>query len=233
MTMHWFDMNNVELSFGRAFSKFFENFSRAFSSEMLGMSMTFVIMGTFTGLGFGLYSLTIKNQQKELKTHRSRVKDDLIAKIKNGEDAKTEFKSSLRYDYYTKSPNTDLESVVTKTIAGFLNASGGQLIIGVDDDGKILGIEKDYISLKKKNKDGFELRIFQLISQEIGQEFCHLVHLNIQNIEGKDVCMLDVKKSASPVYVTKKNDTTFFLRIGNATKPLSVKETVDYLQSNA
>ncbi len=229
--MHWFDMNKIDYSFGLVVNKFYHNFSLAFSNEMLGMSLTFIIMGTFTGLGFGLYSLTIKSQKEEIDSHINQVKENLVSRIQLGENGQTEFKSSLRYDYHTKSPNVELEMVIVKTIAGFLNAEGGQLIIGVDDDGQILGINKDYLSLKKKDKDGFELKIYQLISKVIGHEFCHLTKLEIYEIEGSDVCSINIQKSKNPVYVTQKGDTTFYLRIGNSTKPLSVKETVDYLKT--
>ena len=41
-----------------------------------------------------------------------------------------------------------LERAVAKTVAGFLNAEGGVLLIGVADDGSIPGIEDDYTLLK-------------------------------------------------------------------------------------
>jgi predicted HTH transcriptional regulator len=33
---------------------------------------------------------------------------------------------------------------ILKTIAAFMNSEGGTLIVGVDDSGNILGVEKDY-----------------------------------------------------------------------------------------
>jgi predicted HTH transcriptional regulator len=41
------------------------------------------------------------------------------------------------------------------TIAGFMNKNGGILLIGIDDNGKILGLKNDMETLKKKNVDGF------------------------------------------------------------------------------
>ena len=36
-----------------------------------------------------------------------------------------------------------LNGAIIKTVAGFLNTSGGELIIGMADDGEILGVEQD------------------------------------------------------------------------------------------
>ena len=41
-----------------------------------------------------------------------------------------------------------IERTIVKTIAGFMNAHGGTLLIGVDDDGKAIGLEKDYKLVK-------------------------------------------------------------------------------------
>jgi len=43
-----------------------------------------------------------------------------------------------------------MEQVIVKTAAAFLNSEGGTLLIGVDDDGKVLGLENDYKNLQKQ-----------------------------------------------------------------------------------
>ena len=83
--------------------------------------------------------------------------------IKQGEGAHLEFKSTLRYDLKKKKINKLLEKVVLKSIAAFNNSDGGLLLIGVDDAGKILGLKADYRTLKKPDKDGFELHLRSLI----------------------------------------------------------------------
>jgi predicted HTH transcriptional regulator len=56
-----------------------------------------------------------------------------------------EFKSSLRWGVPEGGVNKTLEKVIVKTIAGFLNSKdGGTLLIGVADNGTILGLEGDY-----------------------------------------------------------------------------------------
>ncbi len=73
-----------------------------------------------------------------------------------GENDRIEFKSSLRWDVKEQRVNKQLEKVVVKTLAGFLNAEGGTLLIGVDDAGAVIGLAGDYEALRKRDRDGFE-----------------------------------------------------------------------------
>jgi len=80
--------------------------------------------------------------------------------ISKGEGLGVEFKSSLRWDFTKGTVNTKLEQTVMKTIAAFANNEGGTLLIGVNDDGEILGLDNDYTSLKG-NRDEFELHLLR------------------------------------------------------------------------
>ncbi|MCB0073342.1 MAG: putative DNA binding domain-containing protein, partial [Caldilineaceae bacterium] len=82
-----------------------------------------------------------------------RTPQELIAA---GEGQFVEFKSSLMWDYRQRRANKDLYEPVMKNVVGFLNTRGGTLIIGVDDEGAVLGLEPDYGVMKKGDKDGFE-----------------------------------------------------------------------------
>jgi predicted HTH transcriptional regulator len=153
--------------------------------------------------------------------------------IENGENEYVEFKSSIRWDYKQNSVNTSLESVIAKTIAGFLNYQGGQLIIGVDDDRMILGLEKDFLTLKKKNVDGFELKLTEIINNKIGKEVRHLIHLIFEEVDGKTICLVDIEKSPKAVYVvTDGKNAEFYLRSGNSTEPLDIRQATEYSKNH-
>lgn len=50
-----------------------------------------------------------------------------------------------------------------------MNSEGGVLLIGVDDDGRICGIEKDYETFtEKKNWDGWLQHFTNIIGEHIG-----------------------------------------------------------------
>ncbi len=229
MVVYWYEFTKTEFTYTTFKDALFHRLAHSFTFEMVGMAIIFILLGLITGLVLGIYYLRLSRKNKEIKRQEGQLQKDIISVIKNGENDRVEFKSSLRYDFYRKSANIDLETVVLKTIAGFLNATGGRLIIGVDDESKIIGLEYDYISLKKKDKDGFELKLFELITNQIGPEFCTFIQVYFYTIEEKEICVIEIENSKVPAYLTQNKDLVFFLRIGNSTKPLSVKQAIDYL----
>jgi dnd system-associated protein 4 len=90
--------------------------------------------GTLISLG----SLVV--QTADIEKERDTTVDDLVAR---GESKVQEFKSSMKWDYKREGANPELVKVVVRTVAAFLNSDGGNLLIGVDDDGSVVGIEKD------------------------------------------------------------------------------------------
>lgn len=182
------------------------------------------------------YLALIVNEQMILVKY---LQDDksTLSKIENikkliseGESQRLEFKSSLRWDYRTKCVNKDLEHVIAKSISGFLNSEGGTLLIGVADKQEIIGLQKDYNSLRKKNRDGFQLQLVQVISNYIGIEYSDFWNFDFINIDGKDICIINVKKSPEAVYTKKinKNGEDFFIRKGSSTRSLTFRETETY-----
>ena len=124
-----------------------------------------------------------------------------------------------------------LEKVVIKTLAGFLNANqGGTLLIGVDDAGTVVGLAADYELLKKKDRDGFELRLQQLIARDLGESISSFLTVTFHEIDGEDVSQITVDPSDHPVYVEEGQGAAFYLRTGNATRPLPVNEVVKFVQ---
>ena len=83
---------------------------------------------------------------------------DLIAM---DESQNLEFKETARWNVRASRQDPKIEHVVLKTVAGFLNAEGGQLLIGVRDDHTVAGLGPDYATLRKQDRDGFELWLRQ------------------------------------------------------------------------
>ncbi len=74
-----------------------------------------------------------------------------------------------------------------------LNESGGFLLIGVEDNKNVLGLENDYNTLKgKKNEDGFELQFTEVINRYIGKEYRKFLNVAFENIYGKNICYIEM-----------------------------------------
>tara|TARA_R110001632_G_scaffold232806_3_gene374723 strand:- start:686 stop:1390 length:705 start_codon:yes stop_codon:yes gene_type:complete len=231
MVLYWFEYSNTPLSTSLFIDTLNKNFLKSFSFEMRGMSTLLTLFGSALGLVSGFFWSQLKKKDNLINVQQRLLYRDIAEIIADGENEKVEFKSSIRYDYLRKITNRDLELVIAKTIVGFMNTKGGKLIIGVDDDGNILGLENDFKTLKHKNKDGYEREVFRIISKQLGHKACFSNHVSFYNLNEKEVCVVDIEPSKEPVYVNDGTSTTFYVRTGNATYPLTVKETVDYLKT--
>jgi predicted HTH transcriptional regulator len=121
--------------------------------------------------------------------------------------------------------------VVARTISSFMNSNGGLLLIGVDNDKNILGLEKDLAQLDG-SADKFELHITNVINNHLGKIKGTLVAVRFENIEGKQIAVLTVKKSPRPVYLKYEGKLDFFIRSGNSCQLLDVSEATEYIKDH-
>jgi len=146
-----------------------------------------------------------------------------------GENEMVEFKSSIYYDYTTKQPNKLLTETIMKSIVGFLNSQGGNLIVGIDDAGKVLGLKNDYENFRRKNPDGYEQFFNNMFIQMVGVEFRTYVKLNFHKIDGQDICLIRILPSNIPSFLKRNGTDEFFVRTGNSTNPLKAREMYNYI----
>ena len=150
--------------------------------------------------------------------------------IRAGESARVEFKSTIRFDMEKMSINRGLETVIAKTIAGLANTRGDNLVIGVDDEGTVVGLEHDYGTLRDPSRDGFERAVIDIVRRQLGGDLSTLVHFSFAELDGKDVCMLVIEASPRIVYMDDGGKSSLFIRTGNSTRKLDVHEAVDYVK---
>lgn len=149
--------------------------------------------------------------------------DDII---QEGESGTTEFKSTLRINLHTQTPDPKIELSCLKTIAGFLNAAGGTLVIGVGDDGTAIGMEAD----KFPNEDKMNLHLVNLIKDRIGPQFMLYIHPHFDDYDDKRVLIVSCAQAKSPVFVKDGSTERFYFRTGPSTAELSASQTQAYVK---
>lgn len=155
---------------------------------------------------------------------------DLVAA---GESQAVEFKSTARWNLHTAQADKKMEHVIAKTVCGFLNAEGGTLLIGVADDGSVLGLDQDLGTLGiKGDADGYELFLRQRLDDGLSVQTAGTVRIRFEKLRGVDVGVVAVAASGKPVFCKPfeggQGPTEFWVRIGNATKQLHGDDMVDY-----
>jgi len=119
------------------------------------------------------------------------------------ENQHIEYKESWRDEYM-------------KILCGFANAEGGEILIGINDKGKPIGIPRFKILLENlPNK----------ISQKLG------IYASVQQIskQGRKVIRVAVGKYESPISF----DSKYFIRTGSTTQELKGKELTRFLLKKA
>ena len=159
--------------------------------------------------------------------------EDMIAE---GESDELEFKFTLRWDVKEGAVNKKLEEVIMKTVAAFANSQGGTLLIGVSDDGDVLGLEPDYQSLGGVDCDKFELHLRNLLNQQFGNGFVtSKVVIKFHEVKEKEVCQIQTAPVKEPVIlkVKDKNGQTaekFYARSGNSSQEIPLSEMNAYIK---
>ncbi|MBX4211797.1 MAG: putative DNA binding domain-containing protein, partial [Candidatus Yanofskybacteria bacterium] len=103
---------------------------------------------------------------------------NLQALLTQDEHENLEFKTSFRWDMTGNKVNKNLERVVMKTIAAFMNTHGGRVVLGVNDTRNIIGLAADFATLGRKDQDGFENHFSNIFATMIGAEHRHCVRLS-------------------------------------------------------
>jgi predicted HTH transcriptional regulator len=117
---------------------------------------------------------------------------------------------------------------VFKTIAPFLNTEGRDLLIGVADDGSIVGIERDQFD----SDDKFMRHLAQAVRNGLGDRAGTCIDPKTQIVQGKTVCVVSCQRSPEPVFLKWKGAGSpggdFFVRSGPGTVRLPPGSAHEY-----
>ncbi len=156
--------------------------------------------------------------------------------IAQGESDALEFKSSLRWDVKDGVINKKLEDVIIKTIAAFANSKGGTLLIGVADNGEVLGLEQDYQSLGNGDRDKFEIHLRNLLNNQFGVAFVTgKLDVKFHEIDKKEICQIEITTANDAVIVELKDKNAqlsqkFYVRSGNTSQEIPLDEISAYIR---
>jgi serine/threonine protein kinase len=169
--------------------------------------------------------------------------DELIGA---GESEGVEFKASLYHQYDPLSPELQklqpaqarkevqkgLKKAVTKTIAAFLNASGGTLLIGVDDSGTILGIGPDFKHLgrDKPDADGWLLSLQDVIINALGADVWSAVHTSLVCHGQETVAVVHCPARTIETWHREEGGERFYMRASNGTRELNGSALLRYIR---
>ena len=134
---------------------------------------------------------------------------ELTEKIYLGEDSTIEFKRELPHR----------ESLADE-IAAFANASGGVILIGVDDDSNIVGTDRQDLDRTEK-----------IVVEICGDNIDPMVHIVTEKLRIDDKNLLKIEVPRSPF--VHKSSNGYFIRQGSSKKEMTTEQLGRLLQSRS
>ena len=153
--------------------------------------------------------------------------DRIKTLILQGESKSLEFKQTFQFCVRNNKKENYVEESCLKTIVGFLNTDGGTLLIGVEDSGVVLGIDKERLKLHKDSNDKFLLHLKDKIKSRIGSDFFTYIDTKIIDVSTKTVVEVECKPSVEEVFL---DDKEFYIRTSPSTDKLEGKEMSSYVR---
>lgn len=147
--------------------------------------------------------------------------------ISEGESTHLEFKSTLRWNVLAERSDKNIELAAAKTLVAFLNSDGGILLVGVEDDGSILGLEAD----RFKSHDKLMLHVNNVIEAHVGMEYADYLDIDIVSVGEKEVLSIRCRPSPRPAFLVTRDAEDIYIRVGPASQRLTTREAIEYLTS--
>lgn len=154
---------------------------------------------------------------------------------KRYESRNLEFKSSLRWDYKNSKISEDVELSAIKELPAFMNSVGGMLVIGIDDNRQILGLQKDFDTFRdRKNWDGWLQHLENLLygRYRIDKKFSDYINTRREENNGDSIAKIKIQRSPDPVWVKVNEQDILYIRRDSGTDSLRDKEAHDYIISH-
>lgn len=155
---------------------------------------------------------------------------ELMGLIAGGESQEVEFKErAITLVKHEDTAHIQGVNTIVRAVAGFMNSvTGGILLIGISDDGRILGVENEYALADKgkSNWDGYELFLANRLRAKLDSKNAFL-HYKIERHTAKshDICLIRITPAEEPTYIEKH----FYVRTNNQTVEMLGPDLVDYV----
>jgi hypothetical protein len=104
------------------------------------------------------------------------------------------------------------------------------LLIGVDDKGTPLGLERDHTALDGGDRDRFERHLRNIANRTFGESFvANKLRVSFPTVLGKEICQIEVSQAQQPI-ILKVADKSgqqvekFYVRSGNSSIEMPLSE---------
>ncbi len=147
--------------------------------------------------------------------------------IRGGETKKLEFKQTFSMCIQSKERREEIAQAALKSVAGMLNQDGGVLLIGVADDGNVVGVKEELARHWRSSTDKFINGIKDKLKSKLGAAAVTLLDFKVVIIQESLIVCVESNPSDRPIYYGEHSK--FYARVGPSTEELSGPHLVDFV----
>ncbi len=136
--------------------------------------------------------------------------------LNRGEGEHTEFKEG------SNNPN------ILKPVAAFLNSGGGTVLIGVNDESEVVGVDE----YSNAAADKFDQDFRNVVREKLGSEALAFIRFSHGNYNNKGLYRIDCSQSDQPVFMRTSRGIageTFYIRSGSTNQQLGFRAALHYI----
>ncbi|MCM1067309.1 MAG: ATP-binding protein [Muribaculaceae bacterium] len=218
------------------------------ANELEGSIARMVLSYNMLNVSESAADTTIASEIKQEIMKKLNVNNETRRSKYYGSESKyLEFKTSIVYpatapgEEMREDPEAQQFHIMSR-VAGLLNADGGRLYIGVNNDGYEVGMHDDFkyfarrnasigrYSFKIKNLDNLCVFIENLVNETFGASVGRKIAVSVDDEAEKGVILLDIKESLDPVFI----DGRLFVRqSGQSTREYHGQAIDDFVRERA
>ncbi|MFY2564347.1 helix-turn-helix domain-containing protein [Corallococcus terminator] len=121
-------------------------------------------------------------------------------------------------------------------MASFLNNKGGVLLIGVADDGTVVGVENDIARLHEKSRDSYVESFTNDFIRRLGKFESSRVGSSFHEVDGKVVFAIKIPQGVQAAYALDtengQHKQRLYVRAGNTCQTLEGKDAEQYIKNH-
>jgi hypothetical protein len=178
------------------------------------------------------------------RNRQTHTAESVALELRQGEMSAREYKSSLFYDHQraASAPGTPIQQLRSdkvlfsslKTVAAFLNTSGGVLFVGVKDDAQPIGLREDcaILGCADFDPDQWQLAFRSQITGKFkdGSTVNDYVEVEAIKLEQCWIARVQVLSRKRLSFLKHDNGTHLYRRQGNRTMEVLIDEVEDFLE---
>ncbi len=173
--------------------------------------------------------------------------NELRKKLLSPEDDNMELKSSLLFNFNQANAQPELSPAelnhetqvhgVLKTICAFANSDGGELYVGVEDSGAIIGLQFDFGCIGGiEDCDTWLTFLKSIIKTNFysGSSILIYIDFKILEIDDEQICKIKVVSTVDTQFIRERRKSTrykCYFRSSNGTEEIPIQDLPSFIES--